>query len=533
MSDPAHTRFSRTDHRTGSLLIIAVAAVVLGATIWSAPTASAQSGPVAPPATSGGRPAFMPGDCPSGLDLPEEFVPGESVQCGAVRVPQSRVRTDLPDLTLPVIVFTAPTAIPDATPLIYLAGGPGGSGLEEVALGFLESPLGQTLVRERPVIAFDQRGTGDSLPSLTCPMLPMVDTDAVAGMANARPPAIDQVRACRAELERRGINPASFNTTETSHDVRDILRALGHDRAILMGTSYGTTGVLFTLRNHPEIVESAILDGVAPPQWLDGYEQDVLEEEANRAFDRFLQDCEDDLVCSTEYPDLRLQFDEMRARSNERLQLFVDEETGETVEVSFGALAELFLQVFSIPELAEQIPLFITGVVEGNADLLSDELAFLIFLAGLGEVPEDIDPFDMPEESERAPRAIYDAVLCSDFPPGTSYGGRPVCEAWGVPFQGPQVSTPVSSAIPVLLLSGNYDFQTPPFWADQTARTLPNSHSYLFPAAGHVVTYSQHAACVAVIALSFIADPSLTPADTCIDELQGPRFVPRPDQPVL
>ena len=94
-----------------------------------------------------------------------------------------------------------------------------------------------------------------------------------------------------------------------------------------------------------------------------------------------------------------------------------DDETGETVEVSFGALAELFLQVFSIPELAEQIPLFITGVVEGNADLLSDELAFLIFLAGLGEVPEDIDPFDMPEESERAPRA---PSRCSSRP-------RPQC----------------------------------------------------------------------------------------------------------
>jgi pimeloyl-ACP methyl ester carboxylesterase len=477
-------------------------------------------------------PAFLPGPCASNFDLPDGFVLGESVRCGAVRVPQSRTRADLPPLTLPVAVLTAPTADATATPLLYLAGGPGGSGLEEVSLGFLDSPLGQTLVRQRPVIAFDQRGTGRSLPSLTCPMLPMVDTDALSVMKSAQPTAIDRIRACRADLERRGVDLASFNTTETSHDVRDIVHALGYERAILMGTSYGTTGVLFSLRNHPDVVESAILDGVAPPQWLDGYEEDVLEDEAHLAFGRFLRDCERDVVCDAEYPNLREQFADLVARSNERLPLLVDENSGETVEVSFGALAELFLEVISIPPLAELVPLFISSILEDNTAILGEELGFLIFLAGLDEMPDDIDPTDRPEESRRAPRAIYDAVLCADFPPGTPFGGRSVCDAWGVPYLGPQVSEPVESSVPALLLSGNYDFQTPPVWAENTARTLPNSHSYLFPAAGHVVTYSQHSACVAVIALSFIAAPLLQPADTCIEELQGPRFLPRPDRPL-
>ncbi|MGE0542860.1 MAG: alpha/beta fold hydrolase, partial [Dehalococcoidia bacterium] len=477
-------------------------------------------------------PALLPGACASNFELPDGFVLGETARCGVVRVPQSRERAGLPPLNLPVAVLTAPTAAAGATPLLYLAGGPGGSGLEEVSLGFLDSPLGQTLVRQRPVIAFDQRGTGRSLPSLTCPMLPVVDTDAVSIIKGAQSPAIDQVRACRAELERRGVDLASFNTTETSHDVQDIIHALGYERAILMGTSYGTTGVLFTLRNHPEVVESAILDGVAPPQWLDGYEGDVLEEEAHLAFGRFLRDCERDTVCDAEYPNLRGQFAELVARSNERLQLFVDEDTGETVEVSFGALAELFLEVISIPSLAEQVPLFVAGVLEGDTEMLADELGFLLFLAGLGDVPDDGDPSDRPEAARRAPKAIYDAVLCADFPPGTPFGGRAVCDAWGVPYRGAQVSEPVASTVPVLLLSGNYDFQTPPVWAEMTASTLPNNHAYLFPAAGHVVTYSQHSACVAVIALSFIAAPLLQPADGCIDELEGPRFVPRPDRPL-
>jgi pimeloyl-ACP methyl ester carboxylesterase len=498
----------------------------------AAPPVAPQQAPAGPPVTAQeGAPDFLPGRCASNFDIPDGFVAGESVRCGVVQVPQSRTRPDLPPLSLPVAVLTAPTADAGATPLIYLAGGPGGSGLEEVSLGFLDSPLGQTLVRQRPVIAFDQRGTGRSLPSLSCTMMPMVDTDAVSIMKGAQAPTIERVLACREELEQRGVDLASFNTTETSHDVRDIIHALGYEQAILMGTSYGTTGVLFTLRNHPEVVESAILDGVAPPQWLDGYEEDVLEDEADLAFRRFLRDCERDTVCDAEYPNLREQVDELLARSNERIPIFVDEDTGRVVDVSVGALVELFREVISIPSLAEQIPLFISGILEGDTAMLREELGFLIFLAGLGEMPDEGAPPDMPQALRRAPKAIYDAVLCADFPPGTPFGGRAVCDAWGVPYLGPQVSEPVESSVPALLLSGNYDFQTPPIWAEMTASTLPNSHSYLFPAAGHVVTYSQHSACVAVITLSFIAAPLLQPADTCIDELQGPRFLPRPDRP--
>ena len=178
------------------------------------------------------------------------------------------------------------------------------------------------------------------------------------------------------------------------------------------------------------------------------------------------------------------------------------------------------------PSLAGVIPLLIAETLEGNTERLTEELGFLLVLAALSELP-DMDPPDLPDEIERAPRAIYDAVLCADFPPGTPYGGRAVCDAWGVPYQGAKVSAPVVSGIPTLLLSGNYDYQTPPFWAADTVRTLPKSYSYIFPAAGHVVTYSQHESCVAAVALSFIADPTRRPDDHCVDGLEGPRFVPR------
>jgi pimeloyl-ACP methyl ester carboxylesterase len=527
MSDtPA--RYSRRRTCRAALSIVTV--FVLVTALWPARPAAAQAAPPAGAVQQGAvAPVFRPGACPSEIDLPDGFVAGDTARCGTVEVPQSRGRSDLVPLTLPVIVFTSPSASPGATPLIYLAGGPGGSGLEEVTLAFLDSPLGQTLVRDRPVIAFDQRGTGLSQPSLDCPMLPMVPTDAGL-MRSAPPPALELIRACRAALERRGVNLASINTTETSHDVRDIILALGYQRALVMGTSYGTTGTLYTMRNHPEVVEAAILDGVAPPQWLDGYEDAVMELEARRAFERYLRDCDRDPVCSVEFPDLRRRFAELEARAEERLVLRFDEDD-EPVTISFGLLATLFSDLIREPSLAGQIPLFVEETLEGNPERLIEELGFVLVLAAIGELP-DLDPSELPDQAEDAHRAVYDAVLCSDFPPGTPDGGRPVCDAWGVPFQGPHVSAPVVSSIPTLLLSGDYDYQTPPFWAMETARRLENSYSYVLPAAGHVVTYSQHSACVAVLVLSFIADPTQRPADDCVDRLEGPRFLPRPVSPV-
>jgi pimeloyl-ACP methyl ester carboxylesterase len=45
---------------------------------------------------------------------------------------------------------------------------------------------------------------------------------------------------------------------------------------------------------------------------------------------------------------------------------------------------------------------------------------------------------------------------------------------------------PVRSDIPVLLISGELDPVTPPEWADQVAKTLPNSRHVVIPASGHI-----------------------------------------------
>jgi hypothetical protein len=123
---------------------------------------------------------------------------------------------------------------------------------------------------------------------------------------------------------------------------------------------------------------------------------------------------------------------------------------------------------------------------------------------------------------------VYHVVLCGDIPGGVlQAGGRPVCDALGVPFAGPEAVTPVKSDVPTLMLSSTYDAQTPPALADDAAQTLSRNFRVLFPGIGHLAyARPMTASCVAVIVHGFLLDSKHPPPDGCATSLV-PAFLPR------
>ena len=59
------------------------------------------------------------------------------------------------------------------------------------------------------------------------------------------------------------------------------------------------------------------------------------------------------------------------------------------------------------------------------------------------------------------------------------------CAQWDVPAAPPQVTTAVTSDVPVLLTSGAFDGTAPPSYAAEAAKTLKNSTHLVFPGIGH------------------------------------------------
>jgi len=87
------------------------------------------------------------------------------------------------------------------------------------------------------------------------------------------------------------------------------------------------------------------------------------------------------------------------------------------------------------------------------------------------------------------------------------------CPVWRVPAAPVSERQPVQSAIPTLLLSGSFDWLTPPAWGREAARTLVNSRHVLFRASGHGVVVQDP--CAARLRDDFIEDPAPKRALPC------------------
>ena len=83
---------------------------------------------------------------------------------------------------------------------------------------------------------------------------------------------------------------------------------------------------------------------------------------------------------------------------------------------------------------------------------------------------------------------------------------------------------PVSSTVPVLLISGEADPVTPPANADEVAQTLPQSLRLVVPGQGHNVIYR---GCLPQVAADFVKSGTAQGLDTaCVQDIRPlPFFV--------
>jgi pimeloyl-ACP methyl ester carboxylesterase len=79
------------------------------------------------------------------------------------------------------------------------------------------------------------------------------------------------------------------------------------------------------------------------------------------------------------------------------------------------------------------------------------------------------------------------------------------CPLWRVPPSPTAERQAVQSAVPTLLLSGTFDWLTPPNWARDAARHLGNARHVMFRAQGHGVVVQDP--CAARLRDAFIEDP--------------------------
>jgi Tol biopolymer transport system component/pimeloyl-ACP methyl ester carboxylesterase len=457
-------------------------------------------------------PLYEPADC----QFPESR--DSEIECGYLTVPEDRNQPTGPEIRLHVAILKSTSPDPQPDPVVHLVGGPGGSLLDDVE-PYL-SRGGDEILEKRDYVLFNQRGTHYAEPFLECPGRTELQWE-LAGQGltleeqNRREAVF--LLDCQEDLLDQGINLSAYNSAENAADVNDLRIALGYEQINLYGISYGSRLALTMMRDHPEGIRSAILDGVLPPQ-ANLNEEITLN--AYRALNAVFEDCAADAACSQAYPDLEATFYQVVDELNTNpLSLQLSEGT---VVVDGYAFVEAFFRLLYSTDAIPWIP-------------------FLIEQASHGEYPE-ASIFAVPDRSTRGTGMHY-SVWCreevafesreealafaADLPSvfsdlfADAYDWA-VCAAWEAGVADPIENEAVVSDIPTLVLSGRYDPVTPPAWGRMAAETLAHSFVYEFPNTAHGAIRSNR--CALEIGLQFLDDPTVEPDASCRDELGSPTF---------
>lgn len=152
----------------------------------------------------------------------------------------------------------------NAIPIFLLAGGPGGSHINLLPKKelFNEASFYSNF---SDVIIFDQRGAGNSIPSLVCEGSEFIPLGETLSKDNLQKALRNLASNCSNFWKDNGVDLSAYNTDESASDINDLRKAFNYEKIMLVGGSYGSHLGLHTIRKFPNSIERAIFHGIEGP----------------------------------------------------------------------------------------------------------------------------------------------------------------------------------------------------------------------------------------------------------------------------
>lgn len=396
-------------------------------------------------------------------------------ELGTFSVPVRHGKPEGSRLTLRFVRFRATGKARTAAPIVYLAGGPGGSGID--AARGPRYDLFLALRELGDVIALDQRGTGLSEPK----QKELVHTYSVPldePMDEARlNKALQQALAEAAPAwTAAGVDVGAFDTEESADDLELLRQALGVPRLRLWGISYGTHLGLTYLKRHAAHVERAVLAGVEGPD--DTWKSPAQAEALLARWDARL--------AAKGQPDLRARLGRVveALKASPRRVAFKDPRTGaETVWMASAfdiqcVAFESMRHPAGFPRFVELLGALEAGAFEVMVPILPQLRGGTLSMMS---VAMDAASGMSPARRARIAREASTALL------GGAVNAGAAESAWvpGVEDLGEDFRAPVRARTPVLFISGTLDGRTPAENAEVLRPGLPRSVHLVLEGAGH------------------------------------------------
>ena len=401
--------------------------------------------------------------------------------------------------TLPVVVIKSTSPTHFSEPLLYLSGGPGGSGnirKNDMAHWF---EWHEQADLQRDLVLVDRRGTGGSQPFQACKVYDSFSRKILgenASLERELEEGLAVGKNCVSPLNTEGFVPDHYGSHHSARDMVALMSALGYKRWNIFAVSYGTRLAFRILQADEAIaIDSLIIDSLYP---LDKGALMEWPAQLNNALEQ-LFNIEGKSKAIALERDFWLALKQLQQQTMRFTVASWDGEAPFTVVLNdHRFLSMVFASLYDRTTL-EQIPALIHAVLAGQHQGVQPLLdpfinyAFdpqfnpmVFFTIECLESPT-LNKNEYVKEAARFPKLLpytqklADYDICSYLPTMTEDEKLLALEL------------PVLEK-PMLLLSGGLDPITPAHWAKELADKTPSVMHRVFPKLGHSVVGSSSCA---------------------------------------
>lgn len=402
-----------------------------------------------------------------------------AAELGRLTVPEVRGASEPGTVEL-VFVRLASRAEDPGPPIVYLDGGPGGSGV-----GIARAPayfrLFDALRDVADVILLSQRGTGLSTPNLVCRLASPLPDDIFTSRNRILEALRPSVEACARSWRERGVDLSGYNTRESADDLESLRKALGVERLSLLGFSYGTHLGLAAIRRHGERIHRAVLIGTEGPDhtWKLPSTGDLQLRHLS-----WLAARDENGRAAT--PDLLAAVDTLLERlDREPVELpFRADGRADTIRLGGDGLRYLLARDLGDTNDHPLWPAAIRLTLDGDRRPLTllaarrfREIAGVPLMSILMDCASGASPLRLERIAQEAEGARLGAMANLWYPE--------VCEVVPEARLGADFRSRFTSDVPTLFLSGTLDANTPPYQARYVSWGWPRATHLVVERAGH------------------------------------------------
>ncbi len=403
-------------------------------------------------------------------------------ELGRLLVPEHRGAPGGKTIEIAFVRYRTTNPKPGPT-IFFLAGGPGGSGVEGCALPATHPRI--RLLEHADVIGIDQRGTGLSRPNLSQPEFPYrLPLDRPVSRRDEHAAFTQALTRALRYWQDRGVEIGAYNSAQSADDVEAVRQALGLDKITLYGSSYGSHLGLALLRRHPDSVARAVFKKVEGPDqtWkLPSTTQGCLEKLHLRvAADPALRERLPDLIGG-----LRGLLDRLDAGP---VSVDLAGKSGPRATVVLGPYDLKVAVAHSLAKASRvaALPARLAALMEGDWTWLAEEAvaARSGSVHSLMAAAMDCASGASPERMARMSRELADSGnLLGDALSAPFY--HEACREGGLPELGGSFRESLHGDAPILFVSGALDARTPPENVTEIRDGFPNAVHVVVENAGH------------------------------------------------